>query len=428
MGQVPHARTSRNRKTSRRAYLQTMGAAGVVALTGVGSARATKKGSARARKKTITLGGSMSLSGDFADLGRLYRDAYKLTIRRINEAGGVDAGDGNTYRLKMILRNDRSDFCRSAAIYRNLVDHPHVDYLLGPYSSEITLAASEVAASSQKPMVQGSGASPDIFGNDNEWIFGLLPTADGYATSTIEMAMAQDEPPTSAALLTELDTFSQSSAEGAQETLEDAGVDIAANLTFPSETSDLSTQLSEVKESGAEMLILSAHEKHAIVLANQLASQNVHPKLVMATVGSLTSTFEEQTGENGDYIYGPSPWNDTADFDDPVYGSTSSFITAIEETYGYRPDYHSAAGAAVIETFRHAFQQSTELTPETVRDAIRQTEITTAYGDIAFDDRGVISREMVVYQWQPQNGGEAIPVLVWPEDVQQSPPIYPMPN
>jgi outer membrane protein assembly factor BamB len=51
----------------------------------------------------------MSLSGDNADLGELYRDSYELTIQRINEAGGVEAGDGNTYELEMVLRDDESD-------------------------------------------------------------------------------------------------------------------------------------------------------------------------------------------------------------------------------------------------------------------------------------------------------------------------------
>ncbi|WP_435347796.1 amino acid ABC transporter substrate-binding protein [Haloarchaeobius sp. HRN-SO-5] len=419
MGQRLHARSS-DSGTTRRTYLQAAGASGVIALP-VGPTRTEKQ-------QTITLGGSMSLTGDNANLGRLYRDAYELTIRRINEAGGVDAGDGTTYRLELILRDDGSDACRSTAIYRDLVDNQQVDYLLGPYSSTVALAASEVAASSQKPMVQGSGASPEIFSRGNEWVFGLLPAADTYSVSTIEMAMAQDQPPATAALLTELDSFSQSSAGGAREKLADAGVEVVVDQTFPSETSDLSSLLAEVRDSGAELLVLSAHERHAILLANQLERQNVSPKLVTTTVGSLTSNFREQTSENGDYVYGPSPWNDTADYGDPVYGSTDSFIAAIERAYGYRPDYHSAAGAAVIVTFQHAFQQVTELTPRNVRDAVRQTEITTAYGDVSFDERGIISRAMFVYQWQPRDGGEAVKVLVWPEAVQQSPPIYPMPG
>ncbi|MFB6131746.1 MAG: amino acid ABC transporter substrate-binding protein [Salinigranum sp.] len=406
--------------TTRRGYLSAIGASGVAALTGVGTARA--------RTATITLGGSMSLSGETANLGRLYRDAYRLTIERINDSGGVDAGDGNSYALEMVLLDDESDAEKSRSIYRELVDRRNVDYLLGPYSSTVTLAASEIAAERRRPMVEGSGASPEIFGGGNEWVFGLLPPADTYTLSTIDMARAQDQPPDSAALLTEDDTFSRSSAAGARQKLDDAGIDVVVDEAFASDTSDLSAPLRRVRDREAEMVVLSAHERHAIALVDGMARLNVSPKLVMATVGTLTASFREQTGDNGDYVYGPSPWNDAADFDDPVYGSTGAFVETTAEAFGYRPDYHSAAGAAVIETFQRAFESADELTPTNVRDAIRKIEFTTAYGDVSFGEEGFIDRDMVVYQWQPQDGGEADDVVVWPPSARQSAPIYPMPN
>ncbi|MFC4551343.1 MULTISPECIES: amino acid ABC transporter substrate-binding protein [Halorussus] len=440
--------------TSRRQYLRATGAAGVTVLTGIGGAAA--------QNQTITLGGSMSLSGDNADLGQLYRDSYRLTIRRINEAGGVKAGDGNTYRLEMILRDDESDASTSRAIYQELIDRQGVNYLLGPYSSTVTLPASAVAAQNQKPMVEGGGASPEIFSQGNEWIFGLLPTADKYPLSSIDMAMAQDQPPKAAALLAESDTFSQSSAKGARQKLKQAGVNVAVDQTFPSETSDLSTILGQVRSSPADILILAAHQKHAVILAKQMEAQNVDVDMAMATVGSLTASFKQQTGENGDYMYGPSSWAINADFQDSVFGSTSGFVDAIQSEYGYQPDYHNAAGAAVIETFQRAFQQVQNLTPTNVRNAIRDIQFPSAYGDISFGQNGVISKNMLVYQWQPPQaggatqtgdgnataagngtatqtgngtatrgggaGGSSRKTIVWPEQVQQRPPIYPMPD
>jgi len=88
--------------------------------------------SAGSEADLITLGGSMSLTGDNADLGRLYRDAYQETIDRINEAGGVEAGDGNTYELEMVLRDDGTDASTSRSIYQELIDREGIDYLLRP--------------------------------------------------------------------------------------------------------------------------------------------------------------------------------------------------------------------------------------------------------------------------------------------------------
>ncbi|WP_256545905.1 amino acid ABC transporter substrate-binding protein [Halobellus inordinatus] len=435
-------------KQNRRTFLRVAGSTGAVGLAGLagcsggggnGDGESTDSGgstdggestdggttgSADSGMDTITLGGSMSLTGDNADLGQLYKDAYELTIQRINDNGGVEAGDGNTYELEMILRDDGTDASTSKSIYQELIDRENVDYLLGPYSSTVTLPASAVAAQNQKPMVEGGGASPEIFAQGNEWIFGLLPTANKYAKSYIDMCLAQDETPESIAILAEDGTFSQSTAEGARNKIEQTDLELVVDQTFPSGTSDLSTNLGRVRDAGADVLLLCAHQKHNIILANQMESQGVNVDAAMGTVGSLNESFKNEVGANGDYMYGPSSWAVNADFEDPVYGATGDFVSAIEENYDYTPDYHSAAGEAVIMTFVDAFENVSEVTPTAVRDHIRQAEFSTVYGTVSFDDTGVINKNMLVYQWQPDPGLQ----ITYPENVAQSDPIYPMPD
>ncbi|PSQ58184.1 MAG: branched-chain amino acid ABC transporter substrate-binding protein, partial [Halobacteriales archaeon SW_9_67_25] len=203
----------------------------------------------------ITLGGSMSLSGDNAE---------------INEVGGVEAGDGNTYELEMVLRDDETDASKSRAVYQELIDQEGVQYLLGPYSSTVTLPASAVAANNQLPMVEGGGASPEIFSQGNEWIFGLLPTADKYPGSFIDMVSNMEPAPSRVALLSEDDTFSTSSAEGARNKIEGMnGLELVVDREFPTETSDLSTNLGRVRDNDADVLLLTAHQKHAVIAADQ---------------------------------------------------------------------------------------------------------------------------------------------------------------
>ena len=412
---------------NRRTFLKVAGGTGTLALTGLagctgGSSDGEGGGGGG---DTITLGGSMSLTGDNADLGRLYKDAYRETIDRINENGGVEAGDGNTYELEMVLRDDGTDASTSRSIYQELIDREGIDYLLGPYSSSVTLPASAVAAENQKPMVEGGGASPEIFNQGNEWIFGLLPTANKYAKSYFDMALAQDSPPESVALLAEDDTFSQSTARGARAKIEAEGLELVVDQTFPTGTSDLSTNLGRVRDNDADILLLCAHQKHNIILANQMESQNVNVDAAMGTVGSLNESFKGEVGGNGDYIYGPTSWDINANFDDPIYGGTQDFVSAIEDNYDYTPDYHSAAGEAVILTFVNAFQSVDELGPTAVRNAIRDADpFSTVYGQVSFGEKGVIDKNMLIRQWQPEPGLQT----VYPSSVAQSDPIYPMPD
>jgi len=420
-------------KQNRRTFIRIAGSAGVAGLTGLagcsggGEAEGsgTTTGSSGEGSDVITLGGSMSLTGDNADLGQLYKDAYELTIQMINESGGVEAGDGNTYELEMILRDDGTDASTSKSIYQELIDREGVDYLLGPYSSTVTLPASAVAAQNQKPMVEGGGASPEIFAQGNEWIFGLLPTANKYAKSYIDMALAQDSPPESIAILAEDGTFSQSTAEGARNKVDQTDLELVVDQTFPSSTSDLSTNLGRVREAGADLLLLCAHQKHNIILANQMESQGVNVDAAMGTVGSLNESFKNEVGSTGDYIYGPTSWDINADFSDPVYGGTQNFVSAINENYDNAPDYHSAAGEAVIMTFVNAFESVDELEPTAVRNAIRDADpFSTVYGDVTFDESGVIDKNMLIRQWQLDPGLQT----VYPRNVAQTDPIYPMPD
>ena len=420
-------------KQDRRAFLKVAGSTGVLGLTGLAGCSGDggdggdggSTGESGSGTSVIKLGGSMSLTGDNADLGQLSKDAYELTIQRINEGGGVEAGDGNTYELEMILRDDGTDASQSKSIYQELIDREGVDYLLGPYSSTVTLPASAVAAQNQKPMVEGGGASPEIFAQGNEWIFGLLPTANKYAKSYIDMCLAQDQTPESIAILAEDGTFSQSTAEGARNKISDTDLELVVDQTFPSGTSDLSTNLGRVRDSDADILLLCAHQKHNIILANQMESQNVNVDAAMGTVGSLNDSFKDEAGANANYMYGPSSWAVNANFDDPVYGKTGDFVSAIEENYDYTPDYHSAAGEAVILTFVNAFESVDELGPTPVRNAIRDADpFSTVYGDVSFGDNGVIDKNMLIRQWQPDPGLQT----VYPSSVAQADPLYPMPD
>ena len=374
---------------------------------------------------TITLGGSMSLSGDNADLGQLYQDSYQLAIDAVNEMGGVEAGDGNTYDLEMELRDDESDASKAQSIYRELINQEDVQFFLGPYSSTVTLPASAIAAENNVPMVEAGGASTEIFSQGNEWIFGLLPTADRYAVSMVNMAAAQNPPPETGALLVQDDTFSQSAAEGVRPIYEDNGIDLAVDRTFPSETSDLSTELGKVRDADADIVIMAAHQKHAVVMAKQLESQQVNVGMAGATVGTLSQSFKEDAGDNGDYLCGPTSWDDSASYDDPIFGDTAGFLEAHNKEFDYEPDYHNAAGATVITTYLNAFKNVDEIAPTPVRDAVRQSNFETLYGTIEFLDNGAMDISMLVQQWQPQEGGK---VLVWPETVAQADPLYPMPS
>ena len=79
----------------------------------------------------------------------------------------------------MILDN-QSDTNLSVRQYVQLVVREKVNYLLGPFASNFALDDSSVAEKYEIPMVQGGGASTQIYSRGYKFIFGTLPAADNY--------------------------------------------------------------------------------------------------------------------------------------------------------------------------------------------------------------------------------------------------------
>ena len=156
------------------------------AMFGVMAALLDVPGLASAQEKTITLGAAVQLTGSLANTGRYYRDAYQLTVDKINEKGGITVG-GQKYKLALDLLDNQSDVNLGVRQYVQLVTRDKVNFLLGPFSSNDALDDSSVAEKYEVPMVQGGGASSQIFARKYKYIFGTLPPADDYYRSTIDM-------------------------------------------------------------------------------------------------------------------------------------------------------------------------------------------------------------------------------------------------
>ncbi|MGW8186434.1 MAG: ABC transporter substrate-binding protein [Desulfobacterales bacterium] len=105
-------------------------------------------------KSSIELGCAISFTGDQSRSGKLYRDSYDMAVDRINDQGGVKVG-GKTYKLKIVYFDDKSDPTESSRLVEKLISEDKVAFLLGPYSSGITIPDSIVAQRYRVPMIEG---------------------------------------------------------------------------------------------------------------------------------------------------------------------------------------------------------------------------------------------------------------------------------
>jgi branched-chain amino acid transport system substrate-binding protein len=374
-----------------------------------------------AAAQVITLGASVQESGPTANTGRYYRDGYEFAVQRINDKGGVDVG-GKKYKLELKIYDNQSDVNLSVRQYVQLLTRDKVNLLLGPFASDFALADSSVAEKYEVPMVQGGGASDQIFSRGYKYIFGTLPSATAYFQSTVEMMTKLKPEPKKVALLYADDAFDVSVAKGTRDDIAKAGMQLIADQRYSSNATDFSSLLSSLRASQPDAVLVAGHETEVLNFIRQAKSLGFSPKMYAFTVGVPTADFRKALGNDANYAFGMTSWLPLAANKDDWFGDAEKFASEYKAKYGYDPDYHAASAVADVEVIAKAVAKAGTLDPKKVRDAIAGIDFESLYGHVRFSPQGQIQLPQTTVQVQKD---QVVPVYGQNGFINQ--PIYPMP-
>ena len=370
----------------------------------------------------IVLGSAISQTGKYAREGKFYVDAYALTVEAINKAGGVKVG-GRPYQLALKLYDDQSDPNLSVRLFTRLVTSDRVNFLLGPYSSGITIPASAVSEKYEIPMIQGGGASGKIFDRGYKYIFGTLPKAEFYFQSAIEAAVKLTPPVRTAALLYSNEAFDRSVADGARQWLKEWKVDKVYDEEYQPATQDFTSILAVIKSKSPDLVLVAGHEENALNFIRQSQAADANPKMAIFTVGPPTGDFRKTLGKAAEYVYGITPWLPDMEVGGEIFKSARDFDRQFLERFGYAADYHVASGAADVLAFKFAIEKANSLDPKKVRDALAALDVETLYGRLKFEPSGQVAMSQVLVQIQD---GKLVPIYV--SGKMAGKPVYPTPR
>jgi len=175
----------------------------------------------------IKIGLTVSLTGDLAKLGQQQLHGMQMWQDDVNGRGALLGRP-----VKLIFYDDRSDPATSARLYERLISEDRVDLLLGPYSSDITLAASSVAEENSFPMLTVGAAAEKIWQRGYKNVFGIDVPARAYMHSVLDM-LKERAPLRIALVYVEDAVFTRNMAEGARRQAAAYGLDIVFDQGFP---------------------------------------------------------------------------------------------------------------------------------------------------------------------------------------------------
>jgi branched-chain amino acid transport system substrate-binding protein len=306
--------------------------------------------------------------------------------------------------------------------YTQLVSQDKVNLLLGPFASNFAIADSAVSEKYKIPMVQGGGASDQIFSRKFKYIFGTLAPASNYFGSTIEMLKTLKPAPKTVALLFADDAFDVSVAQGTRPKLKASGLTTVMDERYSTNATDFNSLLSQIRSKNVDVVLVAGHETEILNFVRQAKSLAVAPKFYSFTVGVPSEDFRKALGKDAEYAFGMTAWLPTADKKDRWFGDAAQFAKAYKAKYGYDPDYHAASGVADVEALVQAMENAGSTDHQKVRDALAKVKFDSLYGPVAFGANGQIDLPQTVIQVQ---GGEV--VALYGAKGQINPAKYPMP-
>jgi branched-chain amino acid transport system substrate-binding protein len=354
---------------------------------------------------TIVLGAAVSATGIYTTDGGHTKKGYDFAVERINEKGGVKVG-GKSYKLQIIYYDDESTAARGAQLAERLIQQDGVKYLLGPYSSPLTVAMAPVVEKYKIPMVEGNGAARELFTKGYKYTFAVLTTADQYLAEAVnlagDVAKKNGKQPSSlkVAIDVENDPFSLDVRQGVVEAAKKLGMSVVIDDRLPPELNDMTATLTKVRAVKPDLLVVSGHAKGAATAMRQLGEMKIGvPMLAMTHCDS--AAIEKKFPKEAEGTLCASQWDAAMTYKDPLFGSAADYARDFKAKYGYEPPYQAAESSASVLVFAKAFERAGAFDPEKVRDAIAASDLQTFYGPIKFDGTGKnAGKPMVVLQVQ----------------------------
>ena len=243
----------------RRVFIQGLAGLGsaiaLAKLTGCAGSDADPD-AAGAADKPVKLGLVAAITGPSALSGESITRGLEVAIDEINANGGVMGGRP----LELVIRDDESTPAKGVAAARELIEQEDVAVVFGGLDSPVSLAMLEVIHELETPYMGVWAAATGITRNDYEPNYAFRVSANDNIVDNFLMRYANQEKNASKVGLVLINNpWGESNQKGFEEWAAAYDIEIVGIEKFNDADTDISAQLTRLKDAGAETLLLVAN-------------------------------------------------------------------------------------------------------------------------------------------------------------------------
>lgn len=356
-------------------------------------------------------GCSDSMTGPGAPYGLPGTKAVELAVEQINNEGGFKVGD-KTVKLEVVTYDNKSDAGEAVSTVQKLTDIDEVEFILGWGNSTSTIAGVQTIKNRPVTMIVGNARSPEVL---------LYSTGNVFRSATVncydpieDCKYIQKNGVNKVAMMCFFNDSGYSiHANNVMEAFKSIGVEVVAQETMNAGESDFLSQMTNIKNTGAEAVYMAGNIEESALALRQLRELGSDIPMYTYSSGTGPQWLEICTNEQmtGCYAIRPAV-ADVGPNNDMFNDEAKAFIEAYEAKFGENPSQAATNTYDNVWILKAAMQRAGtldykdinaalwELTPDEL-DARTILPYDSIDGKL-FDSIGQAYHPYSVLKWDPE--------------------------
>jgi branched-chain amino acid transport system substrate-binding protein len=391
---------------------------------------------ARADDKVVKIGAIFPLTGQAASAGNHAKCVLEVASDIINNAhpefgdfplaknAGL-AGLGGA-KVEVSFADNQGSPATGQNQALRLITEEKVVALTGAYQSGVTLTSSAIAEKYGIPYVNGESVDAKLTERGFKWFFRTTPIATDFAKVFSQFLIdmkAQGGKTDSIALVHDNTEYGTGVANTITTMFKEKGLNVAMDVAYTSNTTDVQSQVLQLKEKKPDVVIMISYTSDAILFAKTMQSQDFKPAILLADdAGYSDPAFVTAVGKISQGVFNRSSWT----VGPP--GSTSAIVADMyKKKSGVDMDDTVARQMQGLLVLLDAIDRAGSTEPAKIQAALKATDLKPeqmliGYKGVKFDDKGqnILASGGII---QLQDGENY--VSVWPKDTAAKAPVLP---
>jgi branched-chain amino acid transport system substrate-binding protein len=220
-------------------------------------------------KESYKVGAIFAETGVNSSLGTPEKQTVDMMVKKINAKGGI-----NGHKLEVIAYDTKSLSDECVILTNRLIEQDQVLAIIGPSSTGESKAIKQIVDTAEIPLISCAAGAAIVTDAPNKWVF-KTPQSDVLAVRALYKYIRDVKAFTKIAILTDTGGFGQGGKAFLESEAASYGITIVAKETFDPTGTDMTAQLTNIKNTTAQAFVCWTTSQGAAIVAKNRTDINM---------------------------------------------------------------------------------------------------------------------------------------------------------